>query len=237
MKQSIFKFEEKEIRTFTKVNGDVWFVAKDVCDALGLTNNRMSLNVLEKSEKGVSSIYTPGGAQEVLTISESGMYTLVLRCRDAVKVGTMPHSFKNWVTQTVLPSLRKTGSYTGSHKILDDLAASNTIAKDLLQKVVEQQPAVAYTQLVKQTENNVSVHNAALQFKIGRNRLFSYLRNEGYLRDNNMPYQRFVDSGLFVVNQDIDEENSSTYTTTFITPKGLTHLGPIIQEEFKTKVA
>lgn len=81
---STFSFESKSIRTLA-INNEPWFVAKDVCDAIGLTNSRMSLIALDEDEKGVSLIYTPSGQQEMNIVSESGMYTLILRCRDAVK--------------------------------------------------------------------------------------------------------------------------------------------------------
>ena len=108
---STFNFESNSIRTLA-INNDPWFVAKDVCDAIGLTNSRMSLIALDEDEKGVSLIYTPSGQQEVNIISESGMYTLILRCRDAVKKGSVPHRFRKWVTSEVLPQIRKTGSYS-----------------------------------------------------------------------------------------------------------------------------
>ena len=79
-----FTFEQHTIRTIV-INDEPWFIAKDVCDAIGLTNSRMSLLALDEDEKGVSLIYTPSGQQEMNIVSESGMYTLILRCRDAVK--------------------------------------------------------------------------------------------------------------------------------------------------------
>ncbi|MBG6243638.1 MAG: hypothetical protein EKE20_18450, partial [Candidatus Symbiopectobacterium sp. Dall1.0] len=105
-----FTFENHIVRTII-INDEPWFVAKDVCDSLELTNSRMSLQALDDDEKDVSSIYTPGGRQDLAIISESGMFTLVLRCRDAVKQGTLPHRFRKWVTSEVLPSIRKTGKY------------------------------------------------------------------------------------------------------------------------------
>lgn len=107
---TIFKFGENEIRVIDK-DGEPWFVASDVCGALGLTNSRMSLKALDEDEKGVSSTYTPGGKQELAVVSESGMYTLVLRCRDAVNKGSVPHTFRKWVTADVLPAIRKHGVY------------------------------------------------------------------------------------------------------------------------------
>ena len=84
-----FTFEQHSIRTIV-INDEPWFIAKDVCDAIGLTNSRMSLLALDEDEKGVSLIYTPSGQQEMNIISESGMYTLILRCREAVKKRLYP---------------------------------------------------------------------------------------------------------------------------------------------------
>ncbi|HCU2310644.1 TPA: Bro-N domain-containing protein [Klebsiella aerogenes] len=110
-----FKFGDNDIRVINK-DGEPWFVAKDVCKAIGLTNSRASLLALDDDEKGVSSIYTPGGEQNISVVSESGMYTLVLRCRDAVNRGSVPHKFRKWVTAEVLPSIRKHGEYVKGKK-------------------------------------------------------------------------------------------------------------------------
>lgn len=102
------------------VNGDPWFVAVDVCEMLGLKNSRMALQSLDEDEKGVSSTYTLGGIQGVQIISESGFYTLILRCRDAIKPGSMPHRVRRWVTGEVIPSIRKTGSYSVQKQVPSD---------------------------------------------------------------------------------------------------------------------
>lgn len=108
---AVFNFESSnKIRMFS-IDGNPWFAATDVCHALGLSNSRMSLKALDSDEKGVSSTYTPGGRQSVNVISESGLYTLILRCRDAVTPGTIPYRFRKWVTSEVLPSIRQTGQY------------------------------------------------------------------------------------------------------------------------------
>ncbi|MDY4478512.1 BRO-N domain-containing protein [[Pasteurella] aerogenes] len=108
---STFNFEKSSIRVIA-VNNEPWFVAKDVCDAIGIDNNRKALLALDEDEKGVTLSNTLGGQQEMNIISESGMYTLILRCRDAVKKGSVPHRFRKWVTSEVLPQIRKTGQYT-----------------------------------------------------------------------------------------------------------------------------
>ncbi|EOG7781593.1 TPA: BRO-like protein [Raoultella planticola] len=108
---AVFKFETSSPVRMFNIDGNPWFAASDVCKALGLTNSRMSLKALDADEKGVSSTYTPGGRQSVNVISESGLYTLILRCRDAVTPGTIPYRFRKWVTSEVLPQIRRTGRY------------------------------------------------------------------------------------------------------------------------------
>ena len=89
------------------MRGDVpWFVAKDVCTCLG-TAVRDVPDILDDDEKGVDTIHTPGGPQQMTIISEPGLYSLILRSRKPDAKG-----FKRWVTHDVLPSIRKTGSYT-----------------------------------------------------------------------------------------------------------------------------
>jgi prophage antirepressor-like protein len=101
-----FLFEgESIVRTILR-HGAPWFVSADACRAIGIANASQAVDALDDDEKGICSIDTPGGAQEMLIISESGLFTLILRCRDAVKKGTLPHRFRRWVTGVVLPELR-----------------------------------------------------------------------------------------------------------------------------------
>lgn len=119
---SVFTFEaDPETRFDVRVvmiDDEPWFYAADVCAALSLGNTAMAVAKLDDDEKSQvvdsSTINsTDGGEINNLrtVLSESGLYTLVLRCRDAVKKGTVPHKFRKWVTAEVLPSIRKTGSY------------------------------------------------------------------------------------------------------------------------------
>ncbi|HHF1580219.1 TPA: Bro-N domain-containing protein [Haemophilus influenzae] len=120
---STFTFETNSIRTFA-INDDPWFVAKDICDALNISNARDAIAKLDDDEKmtvGLTDTLrnnTVGltdsignQVQSINLVSESGMYTLILRCRDAVKKGSIPHRFRKWVTAEVLPTIRKTGKY------------------------------------------------------------------------------------------------------------------------------
>ncbi|ECM4408806.1 hypothetical protein RU30_25645 [Salmonella enterica subsp. enterica serovar Give] len=105
-----FNFEDFLIRTIIR-NGEPWFVAQDVCNVLKITNSRDALLKLDNDEKDVGLTDTLGGNQKMNIINESGLYTLILRCRDAVKQGTLPWRFRKWVTNEVLPTIRKTGRY------------------------------------------------------------------------------------------------------------------------------
>ena len=105
-----FAFGDQLLRVIER-EGAPWFVAADVCRALDVKNNRDAIEKLDDDEKGVALTDTLGGQQEMLIVSESGLYTIVLRCRDATTPGTVAHRFRKWVTSEVLPSLRRTGAY------------------------------------------------------------------------------------------------------------------------------
>lgn len=104
---TMFKFGDQEIRVLSK-GGDPWFLAQDVCFAIGIKNVTQAVERLDEDERSMFNIGRQGDAN---IVSESGMYTLVLRCRDAIKPGTVPHTFRKWVTAEVLPTIRKTGEY------------------------------------------------------------------------------------------------------------------------------
>ena len=88
------------------INGEPWFVAKDVCDALSIENNRNATARLDDDEKGVSIVRTPSGEQQMSVVNESGLYNLIFQSRKAEA-----RAFRKWVTGEVLPTLRKTGRY------------------------------------------------------------------------------------------------------------------------------
>lgn len=101
-----FAFGDNMVRVRMDKNGNPWFVAKDVAAILDIQNIRQNLTELDDDEKGVCIAYTPGGNQEMNTISESGLYALVFRSRKPEA-----KAFSKWVRAEVLPALRKTGSY------------------------------------------------------------------------------------------------------------------------------
>lgn len=90
------------------VDGEPWFVARDVCECLELGNPRTSVALLDDDERGVHTMDTPGGEQEMSIVSEAGLYSLILRSRKPEA-----KAFKRWITHEVLPSIRRTGQYGG----------------------------------------------------------------------------------------------------------------------------
>ncbi|CQJ08365.1 phage antirepressor [Yersinia enterocolitica] len=113
---SQFHFDTHAVRVLS-IHNEPWFVAADLCRVLELSNPTKAIMNLDDDEKALTSIQgLSRGNEEANIVSESGMYTLILRCRDAVKPGTIPHRVRKWVTAEVLPAIRKTGSYGSPRK-------------------------------------------------------------------------------------------------------------------------
>jgi hypothetical protein len=110
-----FAFESHEVRTLL-IDGQPWFVASDVCDALAIANSRRALSRLDEDEKGVHSMNTLGGTQNLGVLNESGLYSLILTSRKAEA-----KRFKKWVTAEVLPAIRKHGYYADSDRKMSTL--------------------------------------------------------------------------------------------------------------------
>lgn len=101
----IFNFQSQEIRTFTR-DGELWFVAADVAQALDYRDAHNLTRILESYEKDTHIVSTPGNNQEMTIINESGLYSAILKSRKPEA-----KAFKRWVTCEVLPTIRKTGGY------------------------------------------------------------------------------------------------------------------------------
>jgi BRO family, N-terminal domain len=96
-----FSFDNHNVRTILREDG-VWFVAKDVCDVLEHSNSSAAVGRLQDDERGVSTIATTGGPQQMAVINESGLYELVLTSRKP-----QARAFRRWITREVLPSMRR----------------------------------------------------------------------------------------------------------------------------------
>lgn len=148
---TIFNFENQQVRTVIN-EGQPWFVAKDLCDILEISNSRDVFARISDTSKGVAIIDTPGGRQSMNTVNEAGMYKLVFTSRKPEA-----EKFTEWVTSEVLPSIRKYGVYaTGQlsphlqvlNQMVQAMAAIELQSKQLTERVDKQEQAVA---IVKET--------------------------------------------------------------------------------------
>lgn len=233
--QNIFDYEGKQVRTVIK-DSEPWFVAKDVCEILEISNSRDALSRLDADEKGVVLTDTLGGKQEMSAVNESGLYSLVLGSRKSEA-----KSFKRWITHEVIPSIRKHGAYmTGEtlEKALtspDFLIELATKLKEEKQKRIEaeeiiqkQKPQVLFASAVTTSKSSILVGELAKILKqngidIGPNRLFKWMRENGYLirrqgTDYNMPTQKSMELELFEIKE-TSITHSDGHMTISKTPK------------------
>jgi anti-repressor protein len=196
--------------------GEPWFVLKDVCDVLGIGNNRDVVARLDDDEKGVDNIDTLGGAQKLIIISESGFYKVIMlsRKQEAKK-------FQRWVTHEVLPSVRKHGAYITDSKmeeIMSDpenlvrlLNSLKTENKQLQLRIENDRPKILFADAITTSHCTILVGELAKILKgngveIGQNRLFEQLRQSGFLikrrgADYNSPTQKAMKLGLFSIRE------------------------------------
>jgi prophage antirepressor-like protein len=140
--EKLFNYQGQEVRTFVN-DGDICFVAKDVCDVLEISNSRDALSRLDDDEKGVVLTDTLGGRQMVSTVNEYGLYNLVLSSRKKEA-----KEFKRWITHKVIPSIRKTGSYQKQPKSQAEMLLLYA------QQIVEQEQKVKHLETQLSTVNH-----------------------------------------------------------------------------------
>jgi anti-repressor protein len=242
---TIFNYDKSEVRT-TIVNGDPWFVAKDVAEALGYKwNGNKTIGHIPEEWGGVESISTPSGNQEIIIISEPGLFFFLNR---SDKKSALP--MQKWVAGKVLPSIRKTGAYSQAappqFQIPGNLPEALRLAADLAEKnnkltekISTDRPKVEFATAIEDSKKSIKIgdfakllNNAGL--KIGRNRLFEWLREKRYLMPNNEPYQNHIDSRLFSVIEKTRESDNGPvpYIQSMITGKGQIALTKKIIEHF-----
>ena len=204
----LFNYGDNAVRTIEK-DGEVWFVAKDVCDILEIKNSRDAISVLDDDEKLTSEIPTPsnGGHSKINFISESGLYALIFRSNKPEA-----KNFARWVRKDVLTAIRKHGMYISDglmEQIIDN-------------PVVFEQVAVGYinSRLPASDKNSLmvlgyAVHlnrtlfivkeaaNILRQFglQIGEYKLWRMLREDGFAcrhkgKRLNVPTQKGLDCGI-----------------------------------------
>lgn len=224
MNKELQIFQNKELGR-VRVAGDrenPLFCLKDVCDILGHTNSRRAKEVIENEfEDGVTQSYIgvvtgkkadgTDAIQQVQAsfITEPQIYYLLMRS-DLPKA----KPFRQWVVNEVLPQIRKTGSYSLPKTYKEALAElmAQVEENEMLQaKIQADKPKVAFADIVSGSDDSITIGQLAKLLKqagvdTGRQRLFNYLRDNGYLirgktRDFNMPTQKYMDMGLFEIKE------------------------------------
>lgn len=137
-----FDFKGHSVRAIS-IEGEPWFVAADVCRALGHSNTTKALYALDEDER---SNFKLGRQGAVNIINESGLYTLILRCDDAIKKGSNAHAFRKWVTAEVLPSIRREGRYEDDRARMATLVGEviGTTGELVLDRVIEQKASIIH---------------------------------------------------------------------------------------------
>ena len=212
-----------QLRVVKDDNGEPWFVAKDVCDALSLGRQHDSTRYLDADEKGEGLVDTPSGKQTMVVINEPGFYKLIMKSRKPEA-----KAFQRWVTHEVLPSIRKKGGYIAA--AADEtpeqiMARAVLLAQDTIERqkaqIEELKPKALFADAVAASDGTCLVGELAKMLRqngvqIGQNRLFEKLRQDGYLgktgSNRNVPTQRAMEMGLFRI-----KETSITHSDGHIT--------------------
>lgn len=192
-------------------DNEPWFVAKDVCECLEINNSRQALSRLDADEKADVILNDGSQNRNMNTVNEYGLYSLVLSSRKPEA-----KEFKRWITHDVLPTLRRTGSYSlNIPKTLPEALrayADEVEQHNKTKALVEaQRPKVLFADAVSTSDTDILIGDLAKLlnqngYAIGQNRLFEQLRNEGFLISRkggsyNMPTQRAMEMGLFRVKE------------------------------------
>lgn len=228
-----FIYNNNTVRTIEK-NGEPWFVLKDVCEILGLGTPARVVERLEKDEVSLTHITDSiGRKQETTVVNESGLYNVIIR---SDKPEAKP--FRKWITAEVLPTIRKTGAYMTPETIEKVLMNPDTIIslatqlKELQTKVEKDKPKVLFADAVAASHTSILIGDLAKLIRqngveVGQNRLFQWLRDNGYLCSTgeryNLPTQKSMELKLFEVKETTisNPDGSIRITrTTKVTGKG-----------------
>lgn len=231
------RFEEQKVRILGTFDKPL-FVAKDVCHVLGIANPRDALASLDDDEKNTVGISDGNrGNPNHNVVNESGLYALIFKSRKAAA-----RRFRKWVTGEVLPALRM-GARGGiipsrpqepTRLELIEMARSAELERiKLRQQVADAAPAVEFVQTLSTAEGSMSIGAWAKSMNWGRNRLFGWLRGQGYIMPGStIPYQRHVDAGLFEVTQGV--KNDHVWAVAAVTAKGIAQIGQQLNNERRT---
>ncbi len=224
MENNIQIFENSEfgkVRTL-EIDNEPWFVGKDVAEILGYSQPSVAIfKRVDSDDKGVSKMETPGGEQSVVIINESGLYSLIL----SSKIPTAKR-FKRWVTSEVLPTIRKTGSYSVIPKdypsALRALADQYEKNQKLLAENTVMKPKAEYFDCLVDRNLLTNFRTTAKELHIKQNQFISWLLDNKFVyRDRKgslQPYSEYAD--YFHIKDSKSAAGNWVGTQTLITPKG-----------------
>lgn len=228
----VYYYGCSSVRILRDHTGDPWWVAKDVCEILGLSNVAMAVQGLDADEKLISTLLISGQNRETWTVNEPGLYRLIMRSNKQEA-----KEFQRWIAHEVLPQIRAMGRYDAM--IPKTLSQALMLAGQLQAQVEEQEkqlalaaPKVKEHDLFMDGSNFKTIANVAKVLGTGQKRLFQLLRDKRILQSNNVPYQQFIDAGYFVVKERPIARGDEVfnYTQTFVTPRGESYLSKRIME-------
>jgi len=228
----VFRFEAaSDVRTVV-INGEPWFVAKDVCDVIGIAKHRDAVAQVEEDERASTVVDTLGGAQQMTCVNESGLYALMLISRSP-----KAKAFRRWVTRDVLPQIRQTGTYGVQHALPATFADALRQLADETEAREQAEQALAIAEPKAQAFDDLMNADGTYSFEAaakaladvtggwGRNTLINYLRAEHIVQASRLPYQSHakwfrVTAGSYTRP---DGTEVATQTTT-VRPEGLDYL-------------
>ena len=195
----IFENEEfGEIRAI-EIDGEPWFVGKDLAEKLEYQNGSRDITRhTDEEDRQIVPLNDGIQKRDSIVVNESGLYSLILSSK-------MPKAkqFKHWVTSEVLPSIRKTGSYNMPQTYAEALRALADKAEEAERLAIENKemkPKAEFFDTVADSKTALPMDRVAKVLDVkgyGRNKLFEFLRDNGVLDSKNVPYQRFIDAGWF----------------------------------------
>ena len=223
-------FEKAEFGTIRtmEINGEPWFVGKDIADILEYTNTAKAIrDHVDDEDKLTERFVLSGQNREAILINESGLYSLILSSKMS-----NAKKFKRWVTSEVLPSIRKHGMYA-----TDELLENPDLAIQVFQKLKEERlerkrleaenqimkPKADYFDDLVDRNTLTSFRETAKELRTGERKFINFLLNNGYLyRDKKgklMPYAE-KNNGLFEVKESKSAKTTWSGIQTFVTVKG-----------------
>lgn len=222
-----FAYDGSEVRVVDR-DGIPWFILSDVCRILEIGNPSDAARRLDDDEKGVATVDTLGGPQDMVVINESGLYSLILKSRKPAA-----KAFKKWVTAEVLPTIRKTGYYNAAPLQIDvrDPGQLTKIAmqlievnRDLQSQIDAAKPKTDFYDQYASADGLYGLQNAARVLGHAPNKFIRRLK-EGYLfyqGGSLVPKVQYREMGVFEVKCTYVDDKARYQT--YVTPKGLQYL-------------